>query len=212
MSNSIPPSVLSQPLPTSLKRSQIPWWRLIVPLAIQVGLVVAIPGQAFYTRITGKTVILQTQPVDPYDWLRGYSQTLSYDISRWETLQNLPGWDELSSKPNQFSREFYLILERPQGQQQGELPQPWSAIAVSPRLPQNLPSNQIALRGRVNQGQLVYGLETYYMPEDQRQKINEEINLSQQQESQPFVVEIKVDDRGRSVLIQLCINNQCYQF
>lgn len=212
MSNSILPSTLSQPLKNSLERTKIRWWRLILPLAVQVGLVVAIPGQAFYTRMTGKTVVLQTQPVDPYDWLRGYSQTLSYDISRWETLQSLPGWDRLSATPNQLSREFYLILEQPQAETQGELPKPWKPISVSASLPDNLPSNQIALRGRVNQGQLVYGLETYYMPEDQRQKINQEINLAQQQENQPFVVEIKVDDRGRSVPIKLCINEQCYQF
>lgn len=205
-------STLSQALTTSLKRPQIPWWRFILPLAIQVSLVLTIPGQAFYTRVTGKTVILQTQPVDPYDWLRGYSQTLSYDISRWETLQNLPGWNQLSATPNQLSREFYLILEQPQTENQGELPAPWKAISVSASLPENLPSNQIALRGRVNQGQLVYGLETYYMPEDQRQKINDEINLAQQQEGQPFVVEIKVDHRGHSVPIKLCINDQCYQF
>ncbi|MDJ1170194.1 GDYXXLXY domain-containing protein [Roseofilum sp. BLCC_M154] len=206
------PSTVSDSLQTSLKRPQIPWWRFILPLALQVGLVLAIPGQAFYTRVTGKTVILQTQPVDPYDWLRGYSQTLSYDISRWETLQNLPGWNQLSTTPNQLSREFYLILEQPQTEHQGELPAPWKAISVSASLPENLPSNQIALRGRVNQGQLVYGLETYYMPEDQRQKINDEINLAQQQEGQPFVVEIKVDHRGHSVPIKLCINDQCYQF
>jgi len=212
MSNPIPPSLLSQPVPTSLKRAQMQWWRLVLPLAIQVGLVVAIPGQAFYTRVTGKTIVLQTQPVDPYDWLRGYSQTLSYDISRWETLQNLPGWDQLSNTPNQLSREFYLILEQPTVENQGEFPVPWKPISVSPHLPQNLPSNKIALRGRVHQGQLVYGLETYYMPEDQRKKINQEINLAQQQESQPFVVEIKVDDRGRSVPLKLCINDQCYEY
>ncbi|MDJ1176933.1 GDYXXLXY domain-containing protein [Roseofilum capinflatum] len=206
------PSTVSDSLQTSLKRTQIPWWRFILPLAIQVSLVLTIPGQAFYTRVTGTTVILQTQPVDPYDWLRGYSQTLSYDISRWETLQNLPGWDRLSATPNQLSREFYLILEQPQTENQGELPAAWKAISVSPSLPENLPSNQIALRGRVNQGQLVYGLETYYMPEDQRQKINQEINLAQQQEGQPFVVEVKVDHRGHSVPIKLCINDQCYQF
>ena len=72
-------------------RSPLPLWRFAVPLLLQIGLVLVPPAQSVYTHITGKTVILQTIPVDPYDPLRGYSQTLSYDISRLETLKKLPG-------------------------------------------------------------------------------------------------------------------------
>jgi len=34
---------------------------------------------------------IKTIPVDPYDPLRGYSQTLNYEISRLDNLRSLPG-------------------------------------------------------------------------------------------------------------------------
>ncbi len=188
----------------------IPLWRCCLPVLVQLALVLSIPSQAFYTLVTGKTVILQTQPVDPYDWLRGYSQTLSYDISRWETLQKLPGWDELSANSHQLSRGFYVILQQPE-ETHSTVPTPWQAIAITASVPTQLPPTQIALRGRSHQGQLIYGLETYYMPEDQRTQINQEIITAQQLENQPFVVEIKVDSQGRSVPVTLWINEQPFQ-
>ncbi|HAA32846.1 MAG TPA: membrane-anchored protein, partial [Cyanobacteria bacterium UBA8553] len=78
-----PLSPLSPPKPT-------PIWRFWVPLLFQTILILAVPAQALYTQLTGKTVILQTVPVDPYELLRGYSQTLRYDISRQDNLRKLP--------------------------------------------------------------------------------------------------------------------------
>ena len=80
-------------LPPEAKR--LPAWRMWVPLLLQIGLIAAVPATAVYTFITGKTVVLQTVPVDPYDFLRGYYQVLSYDISARTNLQKLPGWKDL---------------------------------------------------------------------------------------------------------------------
>ena len=52
-------------LPTNNK--PIPILRLIVPLLIQAGFILEIPAQPVYTYLTGRTVILQTVPVDPYN-------------------------------------------------------------------------------------------------------------------------------------------------
>ena len=187
-------------------------WRFLVPFLLQIILIASIPAQAVYTLVTGRTVVLQTQPVDPYDLLRGYSQTLSYEISQWETLQDLPGWEELSNRPEQLNEEFYLILEQPEELTRDGIPVAWSAIAISAELPQTLPSSQIALRGRFDRGQLIYGLETYYIPEDRRDRINRDIAEAQQQEAQPFVVEIKVDRQGKAVPVRLCIKQKCDRF
>jgi uncharacterized membrane-anchored protein len=72
--------------------------RLAVPLLLQSLLICSIPFQSIYALATGTTVILKTMPVDPYDLLRGYYQTLSYDISSFSTLNKLPGWAELNHK------------------------------------------------------------------------------------------------------------------
>lgn len=196
------PPALKPPAPPRL----IPSWRLWLPLLLQTSLILAVPAQAVYTHLTGKTVILQTLPVDPYNLLRGYYVTLSYDISRQETLEKLPGWATVRAQAEQLSGSspipFYVILAAP-AIPSGQPPQPWKPVAVSPDLPSELPPNQIALKGRLQAGRILYGLEEYYIPEDQRQQINADIAAAQGQGQRlnqvpPIVVEVKVDAQGRS--------------
>lgn len=210
-------------------------WRFWLPLAIQTALILAVPAQAIYTQLSGSTVILQTGPVDPYDLLRGYYVTLSYEVSTWNTLQELPGWDEVvdqAGDPNSADpaaplqpgasffdagTEFYLRLQQPEDLS-AQPPQPWQPIALSLEKPTNLPENQVAIQGVLQSGRVIYGLETYYIPEDQRYEINERISQAQAPNSeqtngrQPFVVEVKVNGAGEAVPVSLWVGNQQYRF
>ncbi|NEO78243.1 GDYXXLXY domain-containing protein [Moorena sp. SIO4G3] len=193
----------------------IPSWRFWVPLLFQTALIITVPTQAIYTTVTGKTVILQTAPVDPYELLRGYSQTLRYDISNQDNLRNLPGWQKLpKEQPNgnkvtfiKPGTRFYVILEAPDSSNSTKLPIPWKPVGLSAKFPSRLPANQIPLKGVANYGSIEYGLETYYMPEDQREQINEELNSARQENSNrpisppPIVMEIKVDAQGNALPI-----------
>lgn len=195
----------------------LPVWRFAVPLLFQVGLILALPAQSVYTHVTGKTVILQTIPVDPYDPLRGYSQTLSYDISRLETLQKLPGWQEVKAQQKSKNANYlepgtqlYVVLESlPEGAKQP--PQAWKPVKVS-RNPISLPANQIALKGRSTGYSIRYGLETYYFPESQQQEINQAINQAQRGRSRSLVVEIKIDKQGNGVPVSLWVSDRNYRF
>lgn len=205
---------------TSVSKSfnSIPAWRLWLPLILQTALIVSIPAQAIYTLIVGKTTILQTAPVDPYDLLRGYSQTLSYDISRRDALDKLPGWKEVTKdKRYQEALSLYVILETPESQTSSGRPLPWRAVAVSRDRPSNLPGNQVAIKGLLRYGIITYGLESYYFPEDQRQQLNEDINQAQSGrrqsgKPQPFVVEVKVDAQGNAVPVSLWVRDRNYRF
>jgi uncharacterized membrane-anchored protein len=206
-----------------------PLWRFWVPVLFQTALILAVPAQAVYTQLTGKTVILQTVPIDPYELLRGYSQFLRYDISIQDNLRKLPGWQELpKQQPNgnkltfiKPGTRFYVILEAPAKPTSAELPQAWKPVAVSIQRPSQLPANQIALKGIAQRGQIQYGLETYYIPEDQREEINADLraarkaepspsslaspqsSLTQLQKKPPIVMEIKVNAKGDAVPISL---------
>ncbi|MGA9378011.1 MAG: GDYXXLXY domain-containing protein [Phormidium sp.] len=192
-------------------------WRFWLPLAFQTALIVAIPAQAILVHLTGKTAILQTIPVDPYDLLRGYSQTLSYDISRKQTLEKLPGWKELNNEKRD-SLNLYVILEAPTEQATSDRPKPWKPIAVSASRPENLPTNQVALKGRLRYGTINYGLESYYFPENQREQFNKDISQAQtgversQGKPLPFVVEVKIDSQGNSVPLSLWVRDRNYRF
>jgi uncharacterized membrane-anchored protein len=207
-----------------------PIWRFWVPLAFQTALILAVPAQALYIHLIGKTVILQTVPMDPYEWLRGYSQMLRYDISSQDSLRKLPGWQQLpKQQPNsnrlallQPGTRFYVILAEPASPAlPNNLPQAWKPVAVSTKHPSKLPINQVAIKGLVREGFIQYGLETYYIPEDQREQINADLRAArladpnqlqktlpqadpnQLQQTPPVVMEIKVNAQGDAVPISL---------
>ena len=183
----------------------------MVPLLIQAGLILAIPAQPVYTYVTGRTVILQTIPVDPYNILTGYYQILRYDISTESTLKKLPGSKDLLKNGN----SFYVILQELQSTGEG-IPQAWKPLRLSQEIPDKLPANQIALKGKYQFGSVKYGLEKYNIPEDQRNQINRNISQARssttQPDKQPIVVEIKVDSQGKAVPISMWVKEQNYRF
>lgn len=201
-------------------------WRLWVPLAFQVALIVAVPARDAHTYVSGRTVTLQTVPVDPYDLLRGYSQTLQYDISTLDKLKKLPGGSWFIEQAQGQTTTFYLVLEAP-AQTNVTPPKPWQPVRVSGNRPSDLTANQALLQGEFDGQNIIYGLETYYIPEDQRQQINTEIDATQRQNSftsplspspasvpnqQAFVVDIKVDAVGNAVPVSLWLRDRNYQF
>ncbi|MUL35480.1 GDYXXLXY domain-containing protein [Gloeocapsopsis dulcis] len=202
--------------PQQLPR-KLPFWRLWLPLLFQAGIIVAAPAQPFYTQLTGKTAILQTVPVDPYDPLRGYSQILSYDISQINNLQQLPGWQELIQHTSEpavngipTGTNLYVTLEAPTS---NTTPPPaWKPVRVSRDRPQ-IATNQVAIKGKLTGNSVTYGLETYYMPEAQRDEINQSIVQAQRdQQQRSLVVEVKVDTQGRAVPISFWVNQRNYRF
>lgn len=195
--------------------------RFLLPLGFQIALICAIPAQAIYTHLTGTPVILQTVPVDPYDFLRGYSQTLRYDISRLETVKALSGWETVVRQTHRFNETsppngttVYVILQAPEEENSRLPPSPWRAIAVRHQPPVDLSQDQVALQGKLNRNWVDYGLERYYFPEAQREKINNKINQLQNNgdDERPFVVEVKVDEAGNAVPINLWLGDEKYRF
>lgn len=207
--------------PTQQSGRRLPGWRLWLPLLFQTGLILAVPAQDAYTYATGKPITLQTVPVDPYDLLRGHYQTLSYDISRPDQLKTLPGGDWFTQSQAQSS-PFYLVLEAPPAGSSHTPPKPWKPVQVSAKQPANLPANQVAIQGKIDQyDQITYGLETYYMPEAQRTQLNQDISQqvnpqsssnNQQANQQAFVVDVKVDKTGNAVPISLWVKDRNYKF
>ncbi|MEE3715861.1 GDYXXLXY domain-containing protein [Tumidithrix elongata RA019] len=210
--------------PTQQPPKKLKGWRFWVPLALQSLLVISIAIPPLLTEQTGKTVVLQTAPVDPYDVMRGYSQSLSYDISRMDTLKKLPGWKDLPKQAYgdypQDNTNFYVIMQAPNAN--GAIavpPKPWQPIAIKPMTgnsnrgtfrPETLPPSQVAIRGRTKYASVEYGLEIYFMPEELRDRVNQE--ASQASFNKTSFVEIKVNAEGRAVPIRLWLGNKNYRF
>ena len=206
---------------TEQKANQpLPFWRLLVPLLIQAGIILAVPTQAMYTNIAGRNVILETVPQDPQNVVKDFSLQLEYNISRVENLRRLPGWDDLLRRNQGRNRQLlsgtnlYVILQEQQISSGRGVPRAWRPFRVSSILPESLPSNQVALKGVYQDNAIIYGVETYYLPEQQRQQISNDIFQSVQQtrgnrgrQIRPITVRVKVDPQGNAVPVSLWVRD-----
>ncbi len=204
---------------TTTADHSLPPWRFALTLLAQFALIVGVPAQAMLTYFTGEPVILQTAPVDPYDLLRGYSQTLNYDISQVTTLEKLPGWDEIQAELDSEEQDrsqpisIYVTLGSPETETNAGIPTPWEPVAVGLNPPKDLAIDEVALTGQLYYGQVTYGLERYYMPEDQKDGINDHIaDINRRFPTDPpMVVEVRV--RGnQAVPATLWVGDRAYRF
>lgn len=198
----------SEPL---IPSRRLPQWHFWVPLLAQLMLLVSVPAQSAYTYLTGETVILQTAPVDPYDFLRGYYQVLNYEISDRQQLLSLPGGEAVLSAEG--PSQFFLVLEAPNEVDSNTASRAWQPVRISAARPQNLTANQVVLVGQMNRHWgITYGLESYYMPESQRTAVNDEIQRIEQEAPESFLVEVKIDHRGNAVPVGLQVGDRTYRF
>ena len=205
-------------------------WRFLAPLAVQVLCVLMIPAQSIYAHRVGTSVVLQTAPVDPYNLLQGYYVVLNYNISQSTTLQELPGWDDIEEQSATDSTEqtdssiqetqIYVVLEQPNPEFSMEdvdsaMPIPWKPVRVMMTRPAILPDTQVVIEGTYYPGsrRIIYGLEQYFIPEAQRDEINDRIRRAQQSgDRQSYVVEVKVTPQGTSTPVKLWIDGENYRF
>jgi uncharacterized membrane-anchored protein len=251
-------------IPADVDHQKLPLSRMALPLLFQSFLICTIPFQSVYALLTGTTVVLKTQPVDPFDLLRGYYQTLSYDISSFETLRQLPGWKSVNDRSDRsetskltkyedldFKRSWHSVVNgniqygieheklnvQYEYEEERTYParidrnkqvyvtlvqtkigninetQAWQAVAISKELPNNLSADKIAIRGTSNGNDIIYGLETYYMPEERKDSVNTDIAQSRStQQRRNLLVEVKVDNRGLATPVSLWVGKKEYHF
>lgn len=190
--------------------------RLAIPLLLQSLLICSIPFQSIYALATGTTVVLKTMPVDPYDLLRGYYQVLSYDISSFDTLRQLSGWAKLNRNQERDTiaqnQQVYVTLAKIPAVNP-QTPEAWKPIAIGDKFPIDLSADKIAIKGTSNGNSIIYGLETYYMPEDRKDDVNEDINQARSSGGKRnLLVEIKVDNRGLATPVSLWVGSKQYRF
>lgn len=199
-------------------------WRLTVPLGLQTGLLLLLTTPHVYIQLVGNPVTLHTDPIDPYDWLQGHSLSLNLPISRVETVNQLPGWQELIRQypgsdqkyyPLREGTRIYLTLQKSSTSGSNSSNQPWQPIAISSNYPDGLAPNQIVLKGYYQHGIINYGMETYRIPTMLRRQVQLESPLSHKiraTKSQPILITIKVDPQGNAMPMKMQIGDRIYKF
>jgi uncharacterized membrane-anchored protein len=173
-------------------------------LGAQLLLIATVPAQALYTINTGTTVYLKTAPVDPVDLLRGYYQTLSYEISNRDTLEKLLGAKIADNF--QTGEEIFVTLKLPANNNGREAAQP---IAIGKKRPVAQP-NEVVLLGIYDGWRIKYNLEQFYMPEEKHQEIN--TNIDQARQSKNLLMETKIGQDGRGLPVAIWIGDKSYRF
>lgn len=164
----------------------------LAAVALQVLILLGVPARKAYTRATGRAVVLKVAPVDPYSVLSGYYVILGYDISRPTDFPNAPKFE--------YDEVIYAIVEQ---QADGV----WTPVGIERELPKNLLANRVAIRGRWNDWRITYGIEEFYIPEDQRNVIAEDLSKHQADAR----VDLKVDANGNAALLRLRIQDRVYE-
>jgi uncharacterized membrane-anchored protein len=194
-------------------QKDLPYWRLLVSLALQLSTIITLLAPSIFTQYTSTTVILRTMPVDANDTLRGRYVALEYDISRLEMLKKLPGWNDLIKKYPGINSQYYPVAEGTNLYvilHSEYTNKPWRPLRVTSKLPASLPENQVALRGRYQYGSIVYGLEKYYMPEVQADFGKQDIFQTRQirlGQLKPIVMHIKVDSQGNAAPLEMNVTD-----
>lgn len=163
----------------------------IVAVLLQAVIIAAVPAKQIHARATGKLITIKTAPVDPYDFLSGYHVVLSYEISRPEGF-DLPRWR---------NTDVYVVLkEGADGV--------WSAESMRYKWPEDIAEGCIVIKGKKTYRGIEYGIESYFIPEENRSVIEKDLRKNRRQAK----AQIKVDKYGNAALIRLMIDDRVYEY
>lgn len=147
-----------------------------------------------HTLRTGKSVLLETVPVDPRDFLRGDYVILRYKISNLEL-------DKTKSFKKHY-REGEDVFVKIEAKEKF-----WEAVAVGPK--SGFAGTGIYLRGKVQHYyayrkniELLYGIESYFVPEGEGRVIEKNMRGNKSN----VVVEVIVDSSGSALIKKVYIN------
>ena len=136
---------------------------------------------------SGKVILLETEPVDPRDLLRGDYVILSYRISNLHL-------DRIASEKKYFRHgEIVYVEVEPKGKY-------WEAASISAERP--VAGAGIFIRGRVrgsrsNEAHVLYGIENYFVPEGEGGKFETAMRRGSKEK---LNVEAVVDKSGNAMI------------
>ena len=168
----------------------------IAVIVIQVVFLLGLVGYREAILITGRTVVLQTVPVDPRDLFKGEYVTLRYEIS---TINRNP--DTSNAKRYQLIGNFdegdtaYVTLTRI-----GSSFVPW--MPVQAREPHE--DAELFIKGRVtssytNAITIEYGIEQYFVPEGRGLEIEQADDVK---------VRVKINRSGTAAIEELIVDGE----
>lgn len=169
-----------------------------IAVAIQLLILLYVPAQRIYTRATGKTVLLNILPYDPYSPFTGYYANLNYEVAVAERYKEFKN-KQLANQHWEGDSVYAILQKRSDGT--------WGPDYLSIKLPRQLPDNQIALKGKYIY-RIDFGIERFYIPENKRDEIESVLRTHPEKAK----AEVKVDSYGNTALMRLIIGDRVYDY
>ena len=163
---------------------------LLLTAAAQLMVLVAMIGARMAPLVTGQTVLVRVQPVDPRDLFRGDYVILSYDFSRTppEAIQGLSETDRWSRKTE--GRPVYVTL----------VPDSDGVHMRAGQVSLLKPVKGPFLKGQMGRyGRMEFGIEAYYVQEGTGRAYEQAIR------ERKLSAELAVTSGGQAALRQLRI-------
>ena len=155
--------------------------RLIIALVVLIGIAGGFMLYLSFPLLTGKTVILKTQPVDPFDFFRGQYLTINYEISRVNLSENFKEGDTV-----------YVSLK------EGD-DKIWHADKVS----SNKPESEIFIRGTAKQSwrglAVEYGIGQYFFERDAHIPRMDSVKVKIDDSGQARIVELLMNGASLNI-------------
>ena len=84
----------------------------------------------------------------------------------------------------------------------------WIVDSVNTTPPASVPSDRVLIQGRTLYNRIEYGIESYYIPEDKRRTIDDDLRNNRDK----TYAQIKVDRFGNAALVRLLIGDTVYEY
>ncbi len=170
-----------------LSKSRV-FWGVI---ALQVLILLSLPGQQYAARLWGHTVELRVAPYDPYSVLSGYYAQIGYAISTPMGLENFDALPE-------GTEVFTVIVPAKDGA--------CDAVRMSLEKPEIF-ANERIIRGTKEGARVAYkNLEQYFIPETSREAVDAGLR---DPSKDPRAI-VRIDKNGNPALHGLRIGNAYY--
>ena len=155
--------------------------RLIIALAVLIGIAGGFMLYLSIPLLTGKTVILKTQPIDPFDFFRGQYLTINYKISRVNLSEGFKEGDTV-----------YLLLK------EGD-DKVWNADKVSSIKPES----GVFIKGTAKQSwrglAVEYGIEQYFFERDAHIPRMDSVKVKVDNTGQARIVELLMNGTSLNI-------------
>jgi len=162
----------------------------LVALLVQAGLLGSMAASRAPALIFGETVMLRIAPYDPYSVLAGYYATVEYEIAR------AGDWDRLGLRDG--ATVYAVLRPGPDGVHAAE--------TFSAEWPAVIPDDAVVIRGHRYRGRILYGIETYFVPEDKREAVETDLRRAVNE----AYAEVRIDANGAAAIVALHLAGTVY--